>query len=77
MQSIRNVAIQSGVISQTASDLQVNEAVSGFKQFDWKAVSLLANVPKPKVKRWFDETFQRRLFGSVSKEDTKRIRLYI
>lgn len=47
------------------------------KSFDWTAVAERTNFSRHEIYRWYHDTFQRNLFGSVSHEDVMVIRAEI
>ena len=66
-----------GVDYKDHTDEEFNDIIQKASGFNWKRVAEIAKIPKQKVKRWYDETYQRRLHGPVSKDDVAIIRQII
>ena len=72
--AVRAVALEGGLISCQMTDSQVSDIILCSKDFDWGSVAEIVRMPKPKVKRWFSETYQRHLHGPVPRRVSQCIR---
>ena len=72
--SIHAVAARSNISHEIYSPLDFSELVLANEQFDWDEVAARSGIQKQKARRWFRETYQRRLHGPVEKEDVQLLK---